>query len=144
MRVRLITNQLEIIIFEIKNIGDVRVQVHFRQGVKIARQLLFRLLDMVTVEVGITKCMDKLTRLQAGHLSQHQCKQAVGRNIKRHAKKNICATLVKLAGKLAVSDIELEQAVAGRQSHLADIGNIPRRNNQPARIRVGFEHMDKI
>ena len=51
--------------------------------------------------------------------------QRIGRDVERHAQEDVGGALVELAGQPAVGDIELEQAVAGRQRHLVDVGRIP-------------------
>ena len=45
--------------------------------------------------------------------------QRVGRDVERHAEEDVGRALVELAGEPAVRDVELEQAVARRQRHLA-------------------------
>jgi hypothetical protein len=49
--------------------------------------------------------------------------------------------LVELAAELAVGDIELEQAVAGWQRHVVDLGRVPGRDDVAARIRLGPDRM---
>ena len=83
--------------------------------------------------------MNEITRLQTGNLSHHQGQQGIGCDVERHTKKDICTSLVKLAGQLAVSDIELEEAVTWRQRHLTSAGfqavTISRRESDRSRYR---------
>ena len=43
-----------------------------------------------------------------------------------------------------VGNVKLKHHVARRQSHIVDFGGIPRRDNHPAVIRVGFERGDEV
>ena len=47
MRVRFVSDKLKIFKFEIEQVFDVRVEVHFREFVGCAAELQLRLLDMV-------------------------------------------------------------------------------------------------
>src|SRR6185312_910604 len=40
--------------------------------------------------------------------------------------------------------IKLEQAMAGRERHLVDIRDIPGRNDEAARIGIGFYHVHQL
>jgi len=75
--------------------------------------------------VGVAKGVDEVPWFIAADLSHHQRQQCIAGNIEGHAQENVGTALVKLAGELAVCDIELEQGVAGRQRHLLDVGGIP-------------------
>ena len=109
-----------------------------------ARQLQPRLLEMIEIEVRIAERVDELARLVAGDLRDHQGQQRVGGDVERHAEKNVGGALVKLAGQPAVRDVELEQAMARRQRHLVDVGRIPRRDDQAARIGIAPDRCDHV
>ena len=70
--------------------------------------------------------------------------QRIGRDVERHAEKDIGRALIELAGQRALGDVELEQAVARRQRHLVDVRRIPGADDQPARIRIAPDHVDHI
>ena len=69
--------------------------------------------------------MDELARREPGHLRHHQGEQRVRGDVERHAQEDVGRALVELAGELALRDIELEQAVAGRQRHLVELADVP-------------------
>ena len=54
-------------------------------------------------------------------------KQRIGRDIERHAEKNVGAPLVHLARQAARRHIELKQQMARRQGHRRHIGHVPAR-----------------
>ena len=99
------------------------------------RELFARLLEMVQVKVRIAKSVDEVAGLEAGHLRHHQRQQRVGRDVERNAEEDVPGALVQLTGEPALGDIELEQAVAGRQRHLVDVRRVPGRDDEPARVR---------
>ena len=59
MRVGFVADQFEIFEFEIKDIFNMRVQVHFWQGFWLARELELRLFNVIGIEVRIAKGMNK-------------------------------------------------------------------------------------
>ena len=80
--------------------------------------------------------MDKLASLQTTNLRHHHRKQSVRCDIKRHTEEGVGTTLIEHTRQLAIGNIELEERMARWQSHLLDIGNIPRRNDNAARVGI--------
>ena len=70
--------------------------------------------------------------------------QRVRSDVKRHAEKNISRALIKLARKSALLDVELNEAMAWRQLHLGERADVPRADNQAARVRVGLYIMEQV
>ena len=85
--------------------------------------------------------MNELASLQTAYLSHHHCEQGVRCDIERHTEECVGTALIEHTRELAISHIELEQSVARRQSHLLDIGNIPRRNDNTTRVGVIFNQI---
>ncbi len=144
MSMGFITFDRAILIAKRKDVGDRRIELQARQRARRARELQARLLQMVEIEVRVAKRVDELARLIAGHLRYHDGEQRVGGNIERHAEKDVGRALIELARQPPVGDIELEQAVAGRQRHAVDVSGVPGGDDQPARIRVAADHLDHI
>ena len=94
--------------------------------------------------------MDELTRFVVTNLAKHQSQKGVRSDIERNPEESIGAALVQLAAELALArspytaHIELEQAMARRQSHLVDFGHIPGANQVTARIGVILEAIHQI
>ena len=86
-RVRVVAFKGEIFVVEIKNVGHIAVNHHSRQRARGAAQLQVHLLHVVEVDVGIAERVDKITRLQPGHLRHHHQQQGITGNIERHAQK---------------------------------------------------------
>ena len=99
--------------------------------------------------------MHKLTDIQITLLGNHVRQQGVRGNIKRYAQEQIGASLVKLAGELAVGHVELEKAVTGCQRHatlanvilgtdglIRKLSGVPGGHDQPAGIRFGANLLD--
>jgi hypothetical protein len=93
---------------------------------------------------GVAEGVHKFTRRIAADLRQHQREQGIGGDVERHAQEDVGAALVELAGKLAIGDVELEQAMAGWQRHVVDIARIPGRNDMAARIRVVLQAVHEL
>src|SRR5947207_15235930 len=98
---RVVIDKLEVFELEILNIFDVRIQIHPRQRSTITGQLFARLVEMVIVKMQIAECMDEIYRCKIDSLRHHNGEECVGRNVERHAKKQIAAALIKLAAQLA-------------------------------------------
>src|SRR5690606_7083149 len=60
MRVRLVVEQLEIIVFKFKNIGDSRIDAHVRQRSRFPGQLELHLLEVIAVQVCVAERVDEL------------------------------------------------------------------------------------
>ena len=99
---------------KVVNVGDCRVEAHHRLLARLAGELFLRLFKMIGVKMEIAKGMHKIPYLKTRHLSKHHGKQGIGGDVERHAEKDIGTSLVELTGKPALSDIKLEQAMAGR------------------------------
>ena len=84
----------------------------------------------------VAERVDELARLQAADLRDHHREQRVGGDVERHAEKDVGAALVELARQLALRDVELEERVARRERHLRDVGDIPGRDDQAARVGI--------
>ena len=96
---------------------------------------------MVVIEVAVTTGPDKVADFEVALLRQHMRQERVACNIKRHTQENIAGALIELAGEFPVGHINLEHHMAGRQSHLGQLGHIPCRYDHTARIRIGFDRV---
>jgi hypothetical protein len=96
------------------------------------RELFTRLLDVVGIQVGIAQGVDEIAHFQPADLGHHMGQQRIAGDVERHAQEDVAAALVQLAAELAIGNIELEQAVAGHQRHLLQLGHVPGTDDQPA------------
>ena len=94
--------------------------------------------------MNVTARPDEITHFKIALLGHHMQQQCVAGDIKWNTQENICAALIKLAGKLAVSDVELEESMARWQSHIFDFAHIPGTDNQAAGIRVILNLLDNL
>ena len=106
------------------------LQQERRQG---TLELLVGLGEVIQVEVRVTQRDDELARLQVRHLGHHQREQRVGGDVEGHAQEDVGASLVHLAGELAVGHVELEEGVAGHERHLRQVRDIPGRHHHAPR-----------
>jgi hypothetical protein len=110
---------------ELVDIPDCRIQPHYRERSGFSPELKPDLFKMIPVNMCIPESMDEFARHQPGDLRHHHEQQRIGSNIERNSQENICASLVKLTGKLVPGHIELEKYMTGWQSHVVQIGHIP-------------------
>src|ERR1700722_15062785 len=143
-RMGIVAFEDEILVAEGEQVLGGRREPQGRQLARRPRELEPRLLEMVEVEVRIAERVDELARRQIGHLRDHQGEQRIGRDVERHAEKDVGGALVELTGEPAVDDVELEEAMARRQRHLVDVGRVPGGNDQAARIRIAPDHGDDV
>ena len=66
-----VTNEFEVLIMEVEDALDVRINLHCGQGARLTSQLELGLLDVVQVEVRVTSSMDEVARLEACNLRHH-------------------------------------------------------------------------
>jgi len=88
--------------------------------------------------------VDEFARLQPRHLRHHLREERVGGDVERHAEEHVGTALVELAGEPAFRDVELEQAVAGRQRHAVHLRDVPCRHDQAARFGIATDHLDEV
>ena len=62
----------EVFKLECEQVRDGRVQMHCGHCARLARQLLFGLIQMVQIQVGVAERMDEITWLEAADLRDHQ------------------------------------------------------------------------
>ena len=129
-------------VLEIKEGLDFRVEPHPGEGTGLAGKLRGNLLEVVPVDVRVARGMDELARLQPADLCDHHREERVGRDVERYAQKDVGTTLIELAGELSVGDVELEQTVAGGQSHLIDLGGVPGGHQHPSGVRIPLNCVD--
>jgi len=141
---RVVIHEFKILELEVADVAHRRIQFHLRQRTRPARELQFRLLDVVRVKMQIAERVDEFARLQPTHLRDHQREQCVAGDVERHAQKNIRAALVKLAAQLAFAHIKLEQRVARRQRHRPQFARIPRADDVPPAVGIFFDLRDHV
>jgi hypothetical protein len=137
VRVGVIALQRKVRVGKAEDRGHGRIEAQCRQRARRARQLQVCLIQVVGIEVRVAKRVHKIPGLEAADLGQHQRQQRIGGDVEGHAQENVGGALVQLAAELAVGNVELEQAVTGRQGHLVHVGRVPGRNDQAAAVRVG-------
>ena len=98
--------------------------------------------------MGVAEGVHEVADLEAGHLGDHVRQQGVRRDVERHAEEHVGRALVELAAQPAAGlgrgDVELEHRVARRQRHVGYVGDVPRRDDVPARVGVGADLLDDL
>ena len=121
---RIIIFESKILILEIEDVLNVRVEPHCRQMAWFARKLQLHLLYMVEIYVRVACGMDEVAWLQSRNLRHHHQQQGIRRDVERYAEKRIGTALVKLQAQAAVGHVKLEQAVARRQMQPLYVGHV--------------------
>lgn len=80
-----ISRNLEIIELEIENILDFPLYGQLWQFRRVASELQIRLFEMVEIQMGIAERVDKVPRLQPGHVSNHFSEQGIAGDIEGDA-----------------------------------------------------------
>jgi len=130
--VRVVVFQREVFVLEGEDVFDLWIDAHGGQWTGIAGKLQLGLFHVVRIDVGITEGMDELLGLEIANLGHHHQQEGVGGDVERHAQKDIRAALVQLQGDFTIINIELEEHMTGRQSHLVDLTHIPGAHHQSA------------
>lgn len=144
MRVRIISEQLEVLIAEVENVTHLRIEFHLRERTKFARQLQSHLIEMIVVDMRIAERMDKLSCFEPGNVRNHLQQQRVRSDVERHSEENIRAALVELQAESPVGNVELKEGMAGRQVHISQITDIPCADDDAARVRIVANHVDRL
>ena len=134
----------EILELEVVDVFHRRIEFHLRQRTRFARELQFRLFEMIRVKVQVAERVNEIARFQIANLRDHPREQRVAGDVEGHAEKQIRTALVKLAAQFTVLHKKLKQRVARRQRHLLDFADVPRADDEPARIGIFFDLRDDV
>src|SRR5690606_8511515 len=96
----LVIRQFKVLIPKRKNISHSRVDLHRRQRLRLAAQLQLHLFKVIAIQVGVSKCVDKIRGFHVTYLGYHHCEQCIRGNVEGYPEKNIRTALIQLAGKL--------------------------------------------
>src|ERR1051325_4323005 len=141
---RIVALEREIAEFEFEDRPHLGVQFHHRQRTRIAGQLLARLLEMIRVEMRVAEGVDEFAGTKIADLRDHHRQERIRGDVERNAEKDVRAALVHLAGQPPVGDVELEQRVARLQRHLVEIADVPRADDEPARVGLAPDLRDHV
>ena len=134
----------EVFVLEIEDGLHIGVDAHCRERAGLTGELLADLIEMVQVDVGVAGGVDEVAGLQAADVGYHHREQCVGGDVERNTEEGVGAALIELAGKLSFGHIELEQAVARRESHLVHLSGIPGGDEHSSRIRIVLDHIHHL
>src|SRR5690606_10774452 len=81
--------QREILVFETEDVFYIRVDLHDRQRVRLARQLQIDLLDVVAVNMDVAERVDELAQFQIADLRNHHGQQRIRGDVERHTQKHV-------------------------------------------------------
>ncbi len=144
MGVGIIADEFEVPVFEPEDILHFRVDLHGRQGSQLSAELQFCLLQVIGIQVCVPKCVYKFPWLQVANLRNHHREKCIGSDIKRNSQKYIRASLVELAGQLAIRDIKLKHRVARGQGHLVHVGDVPGTYQVSSAVGLGLDLVDQV
>ena len=92
--------------------------------------------------MGVAESMDEVAGVEAAFARDEMGQQGVAGDVERHAEEDVGRALIELARKPPMAHVELEQAVAGRQLHPLDVGHVPGRDDQAARIGIAADLLE--
>ena len=102
----------EIVVSEGKDIFAGRVELHFWERARRARELLVHLGEVVEIEMRIACGVNKITRSEVANLRHHLEEKGVRSYVERNAEKGVSTALVELQGEFALCYIKLEERMA--------------------------------
>jgi hypothetical protein len=145
----LVAREFKILEGETVDVGDIRVDLHLRERVRLASELEFRLLKVIGVKVQVAEGVHELAGLVSANLREHHGEEGVGGDVEGDAEKEVSASLVELAaeaGRLRVGivNVELKEKVAGWKGHLIDLGHIPGGDEVASGSGVVPEAVDEV
>ena len=141
---RLIAGDRDVVVVIVEDRRRPALEFETRQCKGLAGELLAGLVEVIEIEVAVAAGPDEIAGCQIALLRHHLGQQCIGRDVERHAEKDIGAALIELARQPAVGDIELEQRMAGRKRHLGQLGHVPGRDDQATGIGIALETLHEL
>jgi len=142
--VRVVAVEREVIDRVVEDRIRLALDDEFRQQTCFACQLQFYLLGVVVVDVRVAAYPDELADFQVTLLCNHVGQKRVAGDVEGHAQEHVSATLVHLAGQLAIVDVELEQDVTRFQYHLLQICRVPGAHDETTGIWIDLDGLDDL
>ena len=118
VRLGMVVAQGDVFGKEVANVLHGGIQFQRRQWARFSGQLPICLLAMVHIQMHVSKSEHQVARQQFAYLRRHRREQRVGSEVKRHAEKQVRATLIHLTAERPVLRPELKENVTRRQRHL--------------------------
>ena len=144
MRMGIVVDELEVLVLEIEERLDVGIDLHLGEGTGLTGELETGLLEVVQIEMGVTRGVDEVTGLEACHLRHHHQEQGVGGDVEGYAEEGVGRTLVELERETVTGHVELEDSVTGRQGHLVHLGHVPGGDDHTAGVGVVLQLVQHI
>ena len=144
--VRVVVQEFEVFKGEVGDVPDVGIDAHGGQGSRLAFELELSLVDVIFVKVEVAEGVDEVACFQPADLGDHDGEQRVAGDVEGDSEEEIGAALVELAGKFAALgiDVELEEAVAGRQGHEVKLAGIPGADHEASAGGVVLDLFDDL
>ena len=94
--------------------------------------------------MSVTQSVDKVSWSEITNVSDHDGEQSIAGDVERNPQPHVCRSLVELTGQLSVGNIELNQAVTGRQGHLVQVRGVPGAHDDPPIVGLGLDPVDDL
>ena len=144
MRMGIVVDELEVLVLEVEERLDVGINLHLGEGTGLAGELETGLLEVVQIEMGVTRGVDEVTGLEACHLCYHHEEQGIGGNVEGYAEEGVGRTLVELERETVAGHVELEDSMTGRQGHLVHFGYVPGGDDHTTGVGVVLQLIEYI
>ena len=105
-RPRVVTLEMEILISEGEDILHVGIDNHARQGTRLTGELQVHLVEVVEIDVGISRSVYEIARTKPTHLCHHHAQECIRGYVEGNTQEHIGRTLIELERKAAVGKEE--------------------------------------
>ena len=139
-----VTDHLDVVVGEGIDVRDGWVELEGWQWEWRSADLQLGLIEVIVVEVGITKGVDEGARFEPAYLGHHVCQQGIGCNVERDTEKHISTALIELTIQPPLGDMELKEGVAGHQRHFVKFADIPCRYDDSTAVGIGFDRFNRL
>ena len=140
----IVADEFEVLILEVEERLDVGVDFHCGQGTRLTGELELCLLDVVQVEMGVTRGVDEVAGFVARHLCHHHQEQGIGGDVEGYTEEGVCRTLVELERETVAGHIELEDGVTGGQGHLVHLCHIPGGDDHTTGVGIVLQLVEHV
>ena len=93
---RIVLKEFEVLVAEVLQSCDLRIETKRGRGRGVTSELELHLLQVISVDMDVTKAMDEITHLKPCDLSDHMEEESIRSNVEWDPEEDVSTALIEL------------------------------------------------